>query len=169
MCWLVFPPLSLSLSGCSSSSSRIGGRQCETPTQLGWFVEVYSQWWKNPVSQPVQEALRLLLPLLLLCSIRLVFSCFPSLSHFSFPKNSMQGGSGGAFQEALKIWISKLLFPVIHIPGLISLFTECATAVVPPTKWLVRGLFFSLKFLLLFELWIQEQSILYLDTRNAQD
>jgi len=47
----------------------------------------------------------------------------------------MQGGSGGAFQEALKIWISKLLFfPVIHVPALVSLFTECATAVVPPAR-----------------------------------
>lgn len=62
-----------------------------------------------------------------------------------------------------------IFFPVIHVLVLIALFTECATAIVPPTKWLVRGLFFSLKILLLFELWILEQIILYLDARNVQD
>lgn len=47
----------------------------------------------------------------------------------------------------------KLLFsPVIHVPDFISLFTECATASVPPAKWLVRGLvFFSKGFIALCE------------------
>lgn len=66
----------------------------------------------------------------------------------------MQGGSGGTFQETLKIWIQNFSFPSTHAPAIFSLFTECATTVVPPTKCLVRGLvcFFSLKVLLLFEL-----------------
>lgn len=46
----------------------------------------------------------------------------------------MQGGSDGIFQKALKICIQNFCFPSIHVPALISLFTECATTVVPPTK-----------------------------------
>lgn len=119
--------------------------QCDTAAGLGWFMG----WqWVGVISQSGQVATSI--PPASLASLHNMFGfyllTFPFLLQFS--KRLKGGGGGGHFRSHWKSGSLNFIFTVIHIPAHVSLFTECATAAVPPTKWLVRGLFcFSTSFI----------------------